>query len=90
MRHGIFGQTKKFRRFEVTEASDNGGLSGHVNSPTIKIEKVRGITGDELGVPDGKRVLMKIDVEGHEPEALRSLEKMAFPGLFWRLSGGLL
>jgi FkbM family methyltransferase len=76
VRHGTFGKTKTFPRFQTRKASDNVGLSGQVNAPTSKIEKVRSITGDELGVPDGKRVLIKIGVEGHELEALRSLEKV--------------
>ena len=71
--HGIFGKDDEVKPFQITEASDNCGLSGHVNSPTIRIENVNGISGDTLQIPDGLKVLIKIDVEGHEFEVLESI-----------------
>jgi len=74
--HGVFGITTDTKRFLITEASDNCGLTGHINSPTIEIENVKGINGESLEISDGLKVLIKIDVEGHELEALQSLRKI--------------
>ena len=70
---GAFGKERKTRRIQLTEASDNCGLSGHPNSPTQEILEVPGITVEELEVDAGKKVLAKVDVEGHEVEAVESL-----------------
>lgn len=70
---GAFGKERATRRIQLTEASDNCGLSGHPNSPTEEILEVPGITVDDLDIGAGKKVLAKVDVEGHEVEAVESL-----------------
>ncbi|CAB4558523.1 unannotated protein [freshwater metagenome] len=62
-------------RFQLTEASDNSGRGGHPNSPTVKVVEVDSVTGDELSLASGRRLLIKLDVEGFELAALRGLEK---------------
>jgi FkbM family methyltransferase len=62
--------------FEITEASDNCGLSGHPNSPTVGQIDVVSITGDDLAITPNQRIVVKIDVEGHELSALQGLEKI--------------
>lgn len=60
--------------FYLAEASDNGGLTGHPLSPTVRTVEVPAITGEDLAIAPGSRVTIKIDVEGHEISALRGLE----------------
>jgi len=72
--YGVFGESDGMRSFQVTQASDNSGISGHVNSPTVKIEVTQGITGQALDIQNGLRILIKIDIEGYELEALKSLK----------------
>ena len=62
--------------FEVTEASDNCGLSGHPNSPTVNRIDVGAITGNELAITPNQKLVIKINVEGHELSALQGLEKV--------------
>jgi len=58
----------------VTEASDNCGIAGHPRSPTIALTRVNAITGSDLCLEAGSSVLIKVDVEGNELEALKGLE----------------
>jgi FkbM family methyltransferase len=69
-RHAAFGQVSGQASFEITEASDNCGLSGHPNSPSIERITLAAITGRDLGIDPGKRLVLKIDVEGHELSVL--------------------
>ena len=61
---------------ELSEASDNCGLTPHPNSPTVERVQVPAITGSSLAVPPGDRVVVKIDIEGHELSALHGLEQL--------------
>jgi FkbM family methyltransferase len=61
---------------ELSEASDNCGLTPHPNSPTVERVQVPAITGSSLTVPPGRRVVVKIDIEGHELSALQGLEPL--------------
>jgi FkbM family methyltransferase len=70
---GAFGSTTGDREFHLTEASDNGGLTGHPLSSTVQKVAVPGVTSDSLGIRSGARILAKVDVEGHEIEALEEL-----------------
>lgn len=63
-------------RFQLTEASDNSGRGGHPNSPTVRVVEVDSVTGDDLSLASGRRLLIKLDVEGFELAALRGLEKV--------------
>lgn len=58
---------------EVTEASDNCGLAGHPDSPTIERVRVPSIDGAALHVDAAERLVIKVDVEGYEPAALDGL-----------------
>ncbi len=62
--------------FDITEASDNCGFSGHPNSPTIDRIQIQTITGTELNIEPRQRLLVKIDVEGHELKALEGIEQL--------------
>ena len=62
--------------FEVTEASDNCGLSGHPNSPTVDRIDIDSITGSALDINPNQKLVVKIDVEGHELSALQGLEQV--------------
>jgi FkbM family methyltransferase len=59
---------------QLTEASDNSGFSGHPNSPTERSVEVPAVSVDELGLPAGDRLVVKLDVEGHELAALTGLQ----------------
>jgi FkbM family methyltransferase len=71
-----FGDSEGTAWLDVTEASDNCGLTGHPNSPTVERVRVRAITGSALNVPPGSRVVVKIDIEGHELRALDGLARV--------------
>jgi FkbM family methyltransferase len=71
-----FGRAPGRVRFEITEASDNCGLSGHPISPTVDQIDIDAITGIDLGIAKNQRLLLKIDVEGHELSALQGLEQL--------------
>jgi len=58
----------------ITEASDNCGMMGHPRSPTIALTRVAAITGSDLRLEARGNLLIKVDVEGNELEALRGLE----------------
>jgi len=62
--------------FQITEASDNCGISGHPNSPTLGEVEIRAITGNELEITPLQRLVFKIDVEGHELSALKGLHQV--------------
>jgi FkbM family methyltransferase len=62
--------------FKITEASDNCGISGHPDSPTVDEIKVKAITGMELEISPGQRLVIKIDVEGHELSVLAGLDQV--------------
>ena len=62
--------------FQITEASDNCGLSGHPNSPTVGQIDIVAITGDDLVITPNQKLVMKIDVEGHELSALQGMEQV--------------
>lgn len=59
---------------QLTEASDNSGISGHPNSPTRGTVEVPAVTGADLDLPPGGKLVVKLDVEGHELAALDGLE----------------
>lgn len=61
---------------QLTEASDNSGLSGHPNSPTERTIEVPAVAAADLDLPDGQRIVVKLDVEGHELAALTGLESV--------------
>lgn len=61
---------------QLTEASDNSGFSGHPNSPTERSVQVPAVSGQELDLPAGRRLVVKLDVEGHELAALTGLESV--------------
>ncbi len=63
-------------KFQITEASDNCGLSGHPNSPTVCQIDIVAITGDDLAIIPNQRIVLKIDVEGHELKALQGIEQV--------------
>jgi len=69
-----FGATTGRATIHLTEASDNNGLSGHPNSPTLGSVDVAAIQGSDLDLPPGRTLLVKLDVEGHELGALSGLE----------------
>lgn len=71
--NAAFGASAGRTWIELTECSDNCGISGHPNSPTIERVEVPAISGSELRVPPGSRLAVKLDVEGHELEALEGL-----------------
>ncbi len=72
--NAAFGAVSGTATFYLTEASDNCGLSGHPDSPTTRAVEVAAITGADLDVPGGGRLLVKLDVEGHEVAALDGLK----------------
>lgn len=72
--NAVFGAESGTAHFHITEASDNCSLTGHPNSPTTTVVERPMLTGADLGLPDGTRLLVKIDVEGHELAALRGLQ----------------
>ncbi|WP_028046870.1 FkbM family methyltransferase [Cellulomonas sp. URHE0023] len=59
---------------QLTEASDNSGFGGHPNSPTEESVEVPAVTAADLSLPHGERIVIKLDVEGYELDALRGLE----------------
>ena len=61
-------------QFHLAEASDNSGRGNHPNSPTVGKVEVEAVTGRELDIEPGRKLLIKIDVEGYEIAALRGLE----------------
>lgn len=61
---------------QLTEASDNSGLSGHPNSPTERSVEVTAMAAADLDLPPGERLVVKIDVEGHELAALTGMEPL--------------
>ena len=69
-----FGDRSGMVTFHLAEASDNGGLSSHPNAPTVATVEVPMVTAAELDLPAGRKLVVKIDVEGHELEALTGLE----------------
>jgi FkbM family methyltransferase len=71
-----FGHMPGRVRFDITEASDNCGLSGHPISPTVDQIDIDVITGIDLGIAPNQRLLLKIDVEGHELSALKGIEQL--------------
>lgn len=76
VRTAAFSDTTGKVAFQLTEASDNNGLSGHPNSPTIETIEVDCVTGSTLDLPGGDRIVIKVDVEGHEPQALDGLREV--------------
>jgi FkbM family methyltransferase len=62
--------------FKISEVSDNCGISGHPISPTLSELEIEAITGDELAINPGQRLVIKIDVEGHELSALKGLDRV--------------
>ena len=68
-----FGATTGQVTIQLTEASDNNGLSGHPNSPTTGTVEVPAVTGADLDLPPGGKLSVKLDVEGHELGALTGL-----------------
>lgn len=60
----------------LTEASDNCGIHGHVNSPTVEVTRVAMIDGSALGITRGHNLLLKVDIEGAEMSALEGLERV--------------
>jgi FkbM family methyltransferase len=62
--------------FQITEASDNCGISGHPNSPTVGQIDVVAITGNDLSITPNQSLVIKIDVEGHELSALQGMEQV--------------
>ena len=75
-RCAVFGERSGRAQFHITEASDNCGLSGHPNSPTIEVLDQAMICGEDLGVDGEQRLLIKIDVEGHELSVLNGLSEV--------------
>lgn len=69
-----FGASSGSTVLQVTDASDNCGVTGHPVSPTRSTIAVPTITGDDLGLHASRRLAIKLDVEGHEPSALVGLE----------------
>ncbi len=59
--------------FHIAEATDNSSLSGHPGSPTRAVVRRPAISGDSLDVEAGSRLLVKVDVEGHERDVLAGL-----------------
>jgi len=88
--NAAFGSFEGTVWLELTEASDNSGLTAHPDSPTIERVQVAAITGSALKVPPGQRVVIKIDIEGQELGALEGLEQLlhesADPRLFVELN----
>ena len=76
VRNYAFGRASGRVKFEITENSDNCGLSGHPLSPTIDQIEIEAITGIDLGIAPSQRLLVKIDVEGHELSVLQGLEQL--------------
>lgn len=58
----------------LTEASDNCGIYGHRNSPTLSLARVPMIESSRLGMASNQSTLVKIDVEGAEMDVLSGLE----------------
>ena len=69
----VFASTRGFIDFHLTEASDNSSRTGHPSSPTVEILRRPAVTGRDLGLEPGHSLLVKIDVEGHELDALQGL-----------------
>lgn len=69
-----FGAVAGTANIQLTEASDNSGFGGHPNSPTERTVEVPAVTSAELDLPDGHKVVVKLDVEGYELDALTGLE----------------
>ncbi len=80
-----FGNTAGIVDFEITEASDNCGISGHPNSPTLDKVTIDSISGIQLAVTPNQRLVIKIDVEGHELSALQGLDQILFEAADVRL-----
>jgi FkbM family methyltransferase len=74
--NAIFCDSSGLASLKITEASDNCGISGHPNSPTIGEIEIRAITGNELEITPLQRLVIKIDVEGHEMSALKGLHQV--------------
>jgi FkbM family methyltransferase len=72
--HAAFAAGPGTATIQVTEASDNSGFSGHPNSPTESTVEVPAVDGEQLDLPAGRRLVVKLDVEGHELAALTGLE----------------
>ncbi len=66
--------------FKISEASDNCGMTGHPNSTTLNEIEVKAITGNELDILPGQRLVVKINVEGHELSALKGLSEVLSAG----------
>lgn len=74
--NAAFGSTRGTVTVQLTEASDNSGIGGHPNSPTERTVEVPAVRGEDLDVPGGGRVVVKLDVEGYELAALTGLESV--------------
>lgn len=72
--NAAFGNVHGTVWFELAEASDNSGLTPHPASPTVERIQVQAISGAALAVEPNRRLVIKIDVEGHELDALAGLE----------------
>lgn len=71
--NAAFSDRSGTARIQMTGASDNCGLSGHPQSPTIGTVEVPAVTWGDTDVLQSQRPLIKIDVEGHEIPLLESL-----------------
>ena len=76
VRSAVFAAESGEVEFHITEASDNNSISGHPQSRTVEIAQRPAISGQDLGIDDGRRLLIKVDVEGHELSALTGLTSL--------------
>jgi FkbM family methyltransferase len=76
LHNAAFSNSSGRIKFEITEASDNCGLTGHPNSPTVSVIDIAAITGDDLAVTPNQKLVVKIDIEGHELSALQGIEQV--------------
>jgi len=72
----VFSDENGVSEFSITEASDNGAVGGHPNSPTIETVFVPNMTSNLLSIKKSDRVLVKMDVEGYEYKALAGLQSL--------------